>query len=52
MADLRPAEIDPGATVLEDDRAPVEVLTDWMIFELAAGGDEPLPAEPARASGG
>jgi hypothetical protein len=52
MADLRPAVIDPGATVLEDDKAPVEVLTDWMIFELATGGDEPPSAPSGPASGG
>ncbi|MBI2944151.1 MAG: fused MFS/spermidine synthase [Candidatus Wallbacteria bacterium] len=36
--DLRPAELDPAAGILEDDRAPVELLTDFTIFEIASGG--------------
>lgn len=37
IADLHPATIDPEFPVLDDDCAPVEVLTDWMIFQLATG---------------
>ncbi|MBI3891102.1 MAG: fused MFS/spermidine synthase [Candidatus Wallbacteria bacterium] len=39
-ADLHSAETHPTAGVLEDDRAPVEVLTDWIIFEIASGSGE------------
>ncbi len=37
MSNIHPATVDPSVGILEDDRAPVEVLTDFMIFQLAAG---------------
>ncbi len=39
MKDFSPAQVPAGTMVLEDDRAPVEVLTDWMIARFAARGN-------------
>ncbi len=36
MGDFSPVSVPPDTAVLVDDRAPVELLTDWMIARFAA----------------